>query len=227
MVSRLLILNILLDATVIYLAYHVSVKPIENEKSRKWYVGLFIFLLLTSTGLHVWQQMESNHSDNALRDQITTLLNASRISATTDDIAKLDSNLEKGLDKVVSAINGKSAPKQTPEHIQQNPIIENTQIIQKPTISNKPNLPYGLQVIIQSNITIQPTGFGLQCDGEIGDFGFFIAGQGAYLNVHEGHKGNTLEFGFSYPPLTPENSLVVTIFSKTQIKVISAYKLHP
>jgi hypothetical protein len=82
-------------------------------------------------------------------------------------------------------------------------------------------------VIIQSNIVLQPVGFGLQCDGDIGDFSFFIAGEGAYLNVRQGHRGNTLEFSFNFPALSPENSLVVTILSKTQIRVVRAYKIPP
>lgn len=111
------------------------------------------------------------------------------------------------------------------------PTIENTRLIQKPTISDKAEYPYGLQVIIQSNVVIQPVGFGLECDGEIGDFSFFIAGQTAYMSVQKGIGGganrNVAIIKFGFPPLTPESPMVVTLFSKTQIKVVKAYKLNP
>ena len=110
------------------------------------------------------------------------------------------------------------------------PTIENTRLVQKSVPSNDPQFPFGLQVIIQSNIVIQPVALALECDGEIGKVSFFIGGQGVYMNVQTGIAGankNVAVVRFSFPSLTPESPMVVTLLSKTQVKVVKASKLNP
>jgi hypothetical protein len=152
-----------------------------------------------------------------LRSQITTLINSAQIQATKDDLTQ-------GFDRVVAAIKGTPAPIQPPALL---PTIENTRIVQKNTISNNPQLPYGLQVIIQSNIVIQPVAIALECNGAIGSLDFFIAGQMAYMSVQKRIKNNIAIIKFSFPPITPESPMVVTLLSKTQIKVVKVYKINP
>ena len=178
------------------------------------------------------QKRKQEETTRDLKGQIITLVNASRIQATIDDVKKIGTDLQIGMqagfDRVVAAINEKQIPTTPiPPPPSAVPTIENTRLVQKSTISDKAEFPYGLQVIIQSNIVIQPVAFALECDGEIGDFSFFIAGQTAYMSVRKSIRGNIAEIRFSFPPLTPESPLVVTIQSKSKIQVIKAYKLNP
>lgn len=173
-----------------------------------------------------------NKSIDTLKSQIQTFVNAIKTFVTVEDIKQINSQMQTGMqsgfDRVVAAIKGKpvmpSAPIPTPAPV---PTIENTRLIQRPTTSDRTEFPYALQVIIQSNVTLQSVALGLECDGIIGDFTWFIAGQMAYMSVMKGISGNVAELRFSYPPLTPESALVITVYSKSQIRVVKAYKLHP
>jgi hypothetical protein len=138
-----------------------------------------------------------------------------------------------GFATVIAAIKGAKAPsKITPQNVgpQLPPaLVQNLTFTQRKAPSNDPALPYGLQIIIQSNITIQPVGFAFVCTGEVGKLNFFIAGQGAYMNVQTGIAGekNTVGFvKFSFPPLTPETPLVVTLLSKGDIRVTEVQQIH-
>jgi hypothetical protein len=210
------IISGIIQLAFIVLGVWLTLKPI-NKKWHKPLIGGII--VIGSVGIFL-----SAYESETLRNQINTIINANKIAATVDDINKLDSHIQQGFDKVVSAIKRKPISQQSQQVTPTIPIVENTRLIQKPTISDNPKFPYGLQVIIQSNVVIQPVGFGLQCDGEIGSIDFFIAGQSVYMYKWSRSKGNTLEFGFDYPQLSPENSLVVTILSKTQMKAIKLYK---
>jgi hypothetical protein len=42
-----------------------------------------------------------------------------------------------------------------------------------------------------------------------------------------GEKKNIAFIKFTFPPLTPETPLVVTLLSRSQIRVVKAYKLNP
>lgn len=227
------IISVILQAIIGFLGIYMAVRPHIIEKYNKGIIRAFGIFYIIVSGIAIWQGIESkgieDENTNTIREfntQITTLLNANKISATSNDIDSLRKDILLGFDRVVSAIRGDTTTKQIIESPPEIPVVENTRLIQKPTISDNPQYPYGLQVIIQSNITLQPIEFGLECSGEIGDFNFFIAGQGAYMNVRKKIEDNILAFGFNFPPLSPENSLVVTILSKTQIRVTKFFKVN-
>jgi hypothetical protein len=120
------------------------------------------------------------HSDQ-LKDQIAELSSASLISATKDDVKILGSHVDNGFDRLVDAINsGRGQAHQNP--ITKTPIekpslvppaVEPIRFTERRTASTNWAAPYGLQVIIQTNVTIQPAGLKILCDNEIASGDFF------------------------------------------------------
>jgi hypothetical protein len=168
-----------------------------------------------------------------LENQIRTFSAAVQIAATKDDIQGLTAHIDDGFSNLVAAIKGVKPPpptkKVTPVEPQlPPPLVRNLVFTQRRAPSTDPRFPYGLQVIIQSNINIQPVGFAFVCDGEISKVDFFVAGQGAYFNVLTGISGDKKNVGlvkFSFPALTPETPLVVTLLSKTDVRVVEVQQV--
>jgi len=80
--------------------------------------------------------------------------------------------------------------------------------------------PYGLQVIIQTDVPIQNAAFKIHCDGIIYNGRFFVAGQGAMMNVYQKIiNGTTFTFRFGFPAFTPDSPIVVTLLAKSKIRV--------
>jgi len=101
-------------------------------------------------------------------------------------------------------------------------IVEHIRYTSRRAPSDKQELPFALQVIIQTDTSITPVALAIECDGEIGDVRFFVAGGGVYMNTYSGVPGPRNDVAvvrFSFPTLTPEAPLVITLLSKTDIKV--------
>lgn len=214
-------------------------KRLEGRARLRWSIAV----LVIAFGLGAWssdriqssmERAASAQERSLLQKQIGQLISASQIQATNDDIHRLDANVTAEFSSVIAAIKGvKISPKTTPA---QNPgpqlppaLVQNLTFTQRRAPSSTPNLPYGLQVIIQTNINIQPVGFAFECTGEVGNIGFFVAGQGAYMNVQTGIAGEKKNIGFvkfSFPPLAPETPLVVTLLSKEDIRVTKVDQIH-
>ena len=233
-----ILLTIVLGIIQLFLAglgVYVSIKPPE----KKWHLALIsIFIICGSIGIGISAYLQyKNNSDNnqfrnnitGLNGQIKSLLNATKTQATIDDVRKIGSDVQNeiqfGFDRVIAAINKEKPPVATPKEPVTTPTVEGMRLIQKATISDNPDFPYGLQVIIQSNVAIQPVGVGLKCDGKIGKMSYFIAGQTVYFNVRTLVQENIAELSIGSPALTPAQPLVITLLSKTQIREIDAYKI--
>jgi hypothetical protein len=238
-----LIFNALPDIASIFLALFLSaialalfflpeaLKKLENQKTKR--VILAWILIVVALFFGGGGFFSSIIQKRDLTNQMTALVNATKIQATTDDIKKLGTDIQTGMqtgfDRIVAAVSGKkivttpTIPTPTPTM----PTIENARLVQRSTPSDDPQLPYGLQVIIQSNIVIQPIAFAFECDGKVGKINFFIAGQTAYMGIQTSINNNIATLRINYPPLTPESPLVVTLLSKSQIRVVKAYKLTP
>lgn len=97
-------------------------------------------------------------------------------------------------------------------------------LIQQPAPSNNPQLPYALQVIVQTEQSTFPVSFAFGCTGPIGGMTYFIAGQAstsfADLEANAGQGKNTAILRFSSPSMTPSTPLVVTLYSKSEIRVL-------
>jgi hypothetical protein len=134
--------------------------------------------------------------------------------------------IDAGFDRVVEAINslseGRVAPPKTrPQPPAMLPPPEHIRYTESRAPSAIAGSPYGLQAIIQTDANIQPLSIGITCDGEIDDAKFFVAGISVMLEMADGfsHDRKTFLLRFQYPPITPANPLVVTLFSKVPIHV--------
>lgn len=221
-----------------------DLKKLErHRKTRLAIAGLiFIFGLLAVVSDSQQKAAETERAAKErkeLTEQIHVLVASATVQATKGDItelgASLMSTLTVGFDRTISAStrghpvssNKSSEPIATPATV---PTVEHTTMVQRPTVSDDPALPYGLQVIIQSNVIIDPVALGFECDGDVGKVNAFIAGQGAYLNMQIGPADQNHKIAvvrFSFPALKPETPLVVTILSKSKIKVVRGLKLAP
>jgi hypothetical protein len=179
------------------------------------------------------QRMSDDKERTATREQIGQLIAAAQIQATSDDVKRLDSHIGEGFANVTASIRGVK-PVVRPPQVATGPqlppaLVQHLTFTQRRAPSSDPSLPYGLQVIIQTNINIQPVGFAFACTGEVGDVKFFIAGQSAYLSVAtgiSGEKKNIAFVKFAFPSLAPETPLVVTLLSKEDIRVTEVQQVH-
>jgi hypothetical protein len=103
-------------------------------------------------------------------------------------------------------------------------LIGNVRMIQQPAPSNNPQLPYALQVIVQTEQRTFPVSLAFGCTGPIGGMTYFVAGQLTTsftdLVANAGQGKSTAVLRFSSPVLTPNTPLVVTLYSKTEIRVL-------
>jgi hypothetical protein len=102
-------------------------------------------------------------------------------------------------------------------------------IIQRRAASDDPDAPFGLQVVIQTDVMMQPVAFRVECDHEIKDGKAFIVGEGAYTMFATALSEDKKAFLFSFhsPPLTPDASLVVSLQSKYDVRVTKVGKIQP
>ena len=68
----------------------------------------------------------------------------------------------------------------------------------------------------------------IECDGDIEDGTFFIAGQSVIMGMAYGVQPDKKHFyfRFQYPAFTPESPIVVTLESKSDIRVVSVNKAN-
>src|ERR1700723_266156 len=102
------------------------------------------------------------------------------------------------------------------------PLVAHIRIAsQKTVVSTNPNLPYALEVVVQTDQNIQPVAFIFECDGEVAD-GQGGVGSGAYMKTKKGNiEGHPNWFAIEWetPAFAPATPMGVTLFSKTAIRV--------
>ncbi len=196
---------------------------------RAFFVGVFAL-----TG---WGAYEQRQESQALNAQLNTLVAASATQATAEDVRGLRQevrdgfvNLQGSMDRVASAIvagalvtttTTTTSPSQTTTSTSPPPILRHLRFTEQRIPSDKPESPYGLRVIIQTDISTQPTSLQLQFDGPIDNGTFFVTGQGIMMNVltTRSSDGRTFGLSFAFPPWTPASPIVVTIYSKGAVRV--------
>jgi hypothetical protein len=213
----------------------------QEKKSNFWRIGIPSLVLLVGISGFV----RGISQKRAFQGQINTLTTGVLAEATKDDINSLrndikalTAHIDDGFSRVIDAIKGlppkqaipeRPRPPEKPTGGQLPPaILEHLQIAQRRVPSTKPESPYGLQVVIQTDTTVENTGLELDFDGEIDEGDFFIAGQGAMMLVRSrltpDRKGYI--FGFEYPNWTPDHPIVATILSKQSVQTIGVRKVH-
>jgi len=213
----------------------------NDPRHRRWFMfyGVVGFLLVCAQGyyLHQDDKDKSGTIDSLkgavknLQEQTAALMNAIRLQATLDDFRHLEGVIVNGFAHLEAVIQGKKQPFRPPEQTQSLPpaVVEHVRIIQRRAASDKSDAPFGLQVIMQTDVPIQPVAFRVEFDHEISDGEAFIVGEGAYTSMTTGFSNDRKAFLFSFhtPAFTPNSSLVVSVQSKFDVRVTKVEKIQP
>jgi len=208
-----------------------------EKRSTFWRVG--VPLIVIAIGVSGF--LRGLVQKHVFQSQIGSLTTGVQIEATKDDIKTLTTHIDDGFSKVIDSINRlavkestipkKTVPSQPSKSTVQlpPPVVEHLQFAQRRVPSTKPDSPYGLQVVIQTDVPIEGAGLEIDFDGEIDEnSSFFVAGVSAMMSVRSGltqdRKGFIL--GFGYPTWTPDHPIVVTALSKQSVQVTAIKQIH-
>jgi hypothetical protein len=98
--------------------------------------------------------------------------------------------------------------------------VAHFQFNERQIVSSNESLPNALQITILTDEVIEKPAFVLTCDGPIAEGRFFIPGQLIYTMTEQLITDNKRSFGFRFasPSFTPESPIIVTLFSKSEIR---------
>ena len=242
----MLILTItLLGLLTIGMAVHGGVLTSNEPRHRRAFV-VYGFLGLILVGAQTYflyrDDTSKSHAESSLRDavgnlqeQTHTLMNAIQLQATLNDFKHLESVINAGLLHLEDmSKRGKASPRPTPtvpEVSSLGPaVVGNVRIVQRRAASSDTNASFGLQVVMQTTSLIQPVGFRLDFDQEISDgASVFIVGEGIYMMKATQISLDRKSFSFSFhsPAFTPNSSLVVSVQSKFDVRLVKATQIQP
>jgi hypothetical protein len=173
-----------------------------------WWVCVFGYAL----GRTLW----NDHTGLVERGRIIRE-NEQRLKGELDVKERLISDLR-------AAKQSKSPALRTPPTIADDrPILVGLRFTQTPVQSPREDLPFGKEVVIQTDKTIEPVSMVLICDGEIGAGTAGFAGSAAYTIVSVGPvTGNPKAFLIAWysPRFTPEAPIIARLFSKQSFRIL-------
>lgn len=108
------------------------------------------------------------------------------------------------------------------------PILVGMRFTQHRVASDKPEMPYGLEVVVQTDTTIQPVAIVIECNGEISE-GHAGLGAGAYTKTKQGvlvDHPNWFLLSWETPAFTPSTPIRATLFSKGPIRAVSVRQVE-
>jgi hypothetical protein len=229
-------------------AFGIELVSEQIRKSRKWRVGVIVFGLSLS-GTTYWQQSRERSAsakDRQKAIQETSAETSKLVTASVSDlyshkiseqnmqIADLQAELKaqsRNIDTIKGSdiISGKKPVKvevTNPSIVQSPPVpmLSGIRIAsQKQIPSDDSNLPFGLEVVIQTDTDIVPVKLAVLCDGPIGKGDAALEGGGAYtMIIHGLAEGNDRIFitKWETPAWTPQRPILVRLFSKAAIRAI-------
>jgi len=204
-------------AVILPLALSVLVALLPSPMSNRWRF-IIVALGIAIAVIVLWQQTRARHHQEVVESQARQLAQPG-IIATRDDIASLSAGMKDGFTEVLEAIKGVHARVNKPPEEVPPAVVRHLRFTEKRIASNSDKSPYALQVTIQTDVTMQPVSLRVRFDGDIDDAKFFEAGQAVYMNVRTSTQGNTFAFSFGFPPFPPESPIVVTVLSKSPVRV--------
>ncbi|HEV2419594.1 MAG TPA: hypothetical protein VGX94_17500 [Terriglobia bacterium] len=225
----------------IVLAVYGGVVTTSNPRHRKWFIGLGVLglVLVCAQGYYLHRDDQENYrkfkdlSDSVrnLQNQTNILMNAIRLQATLDDFKHLEGTIVSGFAHLEAVVKGQKPPSPKPTETKPlpPPIVEHVRWMERRAASTDPSAPYGLQVVLQTDVVIQPVAFEVDFDHEVSNGQAFIVGEGAYTSVGTAYSSDHRSFLFSFhsPAFTPNSSLVVSVQSKYDVRVVKIEKIQP
>jgi hypothetical protein len=217
------LLAVILPTALAVLGCFVSIRQPKAEYHKLWFM-LLIAMGLCVSGVVFWQQSRARTAQNKAeaRSEEDRKTGQEHLLALRDQIEALTMSLTKPplvvreLARPAPAVHPKLS---TPELPLPPAVVGEIRFTERRTDSPKKEFPYALQVIIQTSAVIEHPAFRIECDGEIAEGDFFIAGQPIMMNKGWGADKNVFSLRLGFPPLTPESSMVVTLLSKSPIRV--------
>jgi len=232
------LLGILTIGMAVYGGYLTSNDP----RHQKWFIRLGILgaLLVCAQGYYLHRDDEEKSKTMAdlqasvknLQSQTVSLMNAIQLQATLGDFKHLESVIGDGFTNLEEVMRGAKRPQISPSPPTkplEPAVVEHIRIVQRRAASSDPNAPYGLQVVMQTDVTIQPVAFEVQFDQEVSDANVFIVGEGVYTmkGTEISNDRRVFRFSFHSPAFTPNSSLVVAVQSKYDVRVVKIAKIQP
>lgn len=122
-----------------------------------------------------------------------------------------------------------SPPSESRAKNQPAPMLAHIRIAdQKQVVSTLSDFPYAWQVVLQTDQEIAPVAFELICDGNVGRGEANFNGGAVFTQSKSGgmdNAPNTFGFEWATPAFTPNNPIIVTLWSKSPLKVLSIQKI--
>jgi hypothetical protein len=120
-----------------------------------------------------------------------------------------------------TTIRGSDKTGATPtKTIEPRPTVAHLRFFVKNLTPTSPETPYVIQVTIQTDLAFEPTILFIHCDA-VFESGSVQGGPSIKMNYREGYTDGktTYVVGFSSPPFEPESPLVITVTSRSPIRV--------
>jgi hypothetical protein len=216
------------------MAVHGGILTTTSRRHRIAFLiyGIVGLMLIGAQGIYLYkdshgQEQARKRLEDAignLQQQTQALMNALRLQVTLDDLKHLETVVTNGFGQIA---HGKpTAPAKAQPSV---PVPQAIRIIQRRAASTNANAPFGLQVVMQTDVTIQPVAFRVECDGEITDASVFIVGEPMYFVKATQISADRKSFLFSFhsPAFTPNGSLVVSLQAKSDIRVTKVVQIPP
>jgi hypothetical protein len=183
------------------------------------------------------QKGQDSADKKALSDQIKILVDGSQAEATSADVRSLSSSISIGFERLEAAIKGinpptpRGGPVKPPPTTPQGPpsAPQSIRFTSKRVPSTDPENPFGLQIIVQSDASVSPAGFAFLFTGEISKINFFLAGQPFTMMSQSFVLSVKPSVGIvrvGSPALNPDSPMVVTVFSKANVSVVSMTQIN-
>jgi hypothetical protein len=110
------------------------------------------------------------------------------------------------------------------------PMLATVRVASQRTVtSTDPNMPYALEVVMQTDQPIEPVAYAVFCSGPVGRGDAYTPTGGVYLQIKNGTINNdpsTFGFEWKSPAFTPDAPIVVRLYSKEYIKVTGFQQLR-
>jgi hypothetical protein len=95
--------------------------------------------------------------------------------------------------------------------------------------SDKEDAPYAVKVVIQTNVTMQPTSLVVRCDSEFAASKPMVLGAPVLMHAGEGYIANRTAYWFYFaePAFRAENPVVILLMAKQPIHVLDVQEGPP
>jgi hypothetical protein len=106
--------------------------------------------------------------------------------------------------------------------------VARIRVTTNPAVSTNEAAPYAIEVILQTDVTIQNPAFVIKTDGEIHDGTITPRGTtSVMMNVRWGlsNDRHAFFFSYSYPAFSPDMPIVIRLVSKSPLKIIGVDRL--